>query len=977
MYAPTGGFRNDVWYSEMSSKSVASWIKSSQGSAHDQTRNHKSVVRATMTWHQSNPGYIAPLTWPSGPQKGKVLTYDDWLICQDYFNGTRSTTLSCDDPEPICYENLTFPGCHVESTFKRNNMWSPRRGHATVVANDVIYVIGGRAREHVPDHDTRLVGGSMHQIAINEDSTFREKAILKNDIWMSPDDGKTWKLISPGCKDQQEDILMKTEFWLGNKSSITGSSGAECTTSDDCYGGAICKIIHESQKAVCVCPMFGVREHHSVVVQHRHIKRDDNTTFSQDYMYLIGGFTTVRQNFCSDHSCGSQTSYKIALDDVWVSSDGYSWLQLKPALGRKGFRPRGSHTSLLLHDNPFTQSTSKDRLFIFGGETNNIQEEQSEYLNDVWVTNLTSIPCCHKHGRCEQRHALSEEDIGICLPSTSDWKQISANATWSGRSGHVSIHEPPSAINQFTDKIYLMGGRTNNQVHSDVWVWDINYTGEWEDDYNVDYDGIVDSNMSKNHLNHYYDQASNLSDIKRSFLPLPNKLRDDESSFYSFQNILKQEEINYLHSLGIITFSDLSNANLRTILKARGFNFPGVETSNVSSICYLKSLVTAVIRKCEVVERPIYDIEEENDTCQPDEEKCIVQNWDGCSPLPNFSKIDVHGLGLVSVPMAEEDPSSDLEEMHCKQTPGPRFLAAGTFVDGRVLLMGGKGSNLKSLYQDVWSRDDTAPRSSMKVKPTTNSIQSKFVFDSDEDGAIQFEYKLVDSVERLDVTSWILANTNDVVDVSWLDTKKGGPGSGWYTLYLRAIDTSGNRDIGFILGRNVYTWYYLQPLPWNMISAGIVLIVVLVSATYIEYRRRVRKAAFERFAQRQMRRKFKLHAMSEAGKGNWKDYYHNQAIQRRPHQQTKDKRNDREDSIDPSSPSSYRQRRQRRNEIERRDEQLWKKRRRERRKQRRGDIYRQHDNHSQNSSSEEEEHRDEGSVIDRSGRKKHLKQKHR
>ena len=46
---------------------------------------------------------------------------------------------------------------------------------------------------------------------------------------------------------------------------------------------------------------------------------------------------------------------------------------------------------------------------------------------------------------------------------------------------------------------------------------------------------------------------------------------------------------------------------------------------------------------------------------------------------------------------------------------------------------------------------------------------------------------------------------------------------------------------------------------------------------FIEYRRRERKAALERFAQRRMRRKFKLHAMTD-GVEDWKDFYHKQAL---------------------------------------------------------------------------------------------------
>lgn len=843
-------------------------------------------VHASMTWHQSNPGYIPPPTWPSGPKRGEVMTYEEWIICQDYFSNNRPSSIVCSDPKPICYEDIMDPDCNVESVFKRNNMWSPRRGHATVVANGAIYVIGGRAREHVSDNDVRIVGETLNPMTVNEYSTFREQALLKNDVWMSSDEGKSWKLVTPGCIDQQKDVLMRTEIWSNkeNNFSISGSPGSQCKVSSDCYGAAECKIVDGSSTSVCVCSMFGVREHHSVVVQHRHVIRDDNTTFSQDYMYLIGGYTTVRQNFCSNHSCGSEASYRMAMNDVWVSTDGVTWLQLNPSMGPKGFHGRGGHSSLLIHSNPFTEQDSQnDRLFIFGGEGSDIKDNKSEYLNDIWVVNLTSIPCCHVTGNCnDHSYALSSQNIGVCLPTALSWDKVTSNSSWPGRSGHITVHEPPSASNRFTDTIYLIGGRQDDHVFSDVWIWDLRFMNEWKKDfhyenYNVESSGFED----EKYLFHYHDHTSRIADLKRVLLPLPSKIRDNTRSFYTYESFLSEAEINHLHNNEIKTFFDLSNANLRTVLKLRGFDYPGKLTMNISSICYLKSLVTTVMNRCDVTEAQVRQRNNEAPPCQSDDKNCLVKQWDGCAPLANYSTIDVYGLGLVDVPRVEADASSDAEEIYCKQTPGPRYLSAATFVDGKLLIMGGKKSNLSSLYRDVWSRDNKLPQSNMKLKPISHSTQSQFSFESDEDGATEFEYKLFDSEERLDVTPWLRASGDEIIDVSWLDAKKGGPGSGWYTMYLRAIDASGNRDIGFMKNRNVYTWYYSQPLPWSKISWGIVGFVIFLNVAYINYRRRERKAALERYNQRQMRRKFKLHVMSEAGKTDWKDYYHNQAMHKR------------------------------------------------------------------------------------------------
>ena len=160
-----------------------------------------------MTWSQTNIGSEAPPFWPRGhPKEGTPITFDEWIVCQDYFDGKRSKDVQCDESD--------FPS--VESEFKGENMWSPRRGHAAVVANGALFVIGGRSREQVRIDDERLVGGVMEsRVTSSRDYlTVREHTVLKNDIWVSRDGlGKKWSLVTIGCRDPQEDILTRTEVW--------------------------------------------------------------------------------------------------------------------------------------------------------------------------------------------------------------------------------------------------------------------------------------------------------------------------------------------------------------------------------------------------------------------------------------------------------------------------------------------------------------------------------------------------------------------------------------------------------------------------------------------------------------------------------------------------------------------------------------------------------------------------------------------
>ena len=59
------------------------------------------------------------------------------------------------------------------------------------------------------------------------------------------------------------------------------------------------------------------------------------------------------------------------------------------------------------------------------------------------------------------------------------------------------------------------------------------------------------------------------------------------------------------------------------------------------------------------------------------------------------------------------------------------------------------------------------------------------------------------------------------------------------------------------IGVNVYQWYYVSPIPWPIIMACVGSFLGLSLIGYLEYRRRMRKAAMERYAMKRMRRKFK------------------------------------------------------------------------------------------------------------------------
>jgi hypothetical protein len=79
---------------------------------------------------------------------------------------------------------------------------------------------------------------------------------------------------------------------------------------------------------------------------------------------------------------------------------------------------------------------------------------------------------------------------------------------------------------------------------------------------------------------------------------------------------------------------------------------------------------------------------------------------------------------------------------------------------------------------------------------------------------------------------------------------------GLHVMAVRSIDPAGNTDVLWS-PKNVHVWMYYAPLPGTLIVGLSTGFVGLCIATYMEFRRRKRKRAMERYAIKRMRRKFK------------------------------------------------------------------------------------------------------------------------
>lgn len=836
------------------------------------------LIKSNMRWSEVTPGRVAPATWPSGPKYSLPLSNDDWIACQDaikerlHYTRILPDPSVCKEPPQFCYDNIHAPGCHAQGMWKKDNMWSPRRGLGAASANGKIFVIGGQSREYGRIDNSRLVGGLDGQKRVDtmrEYSTIQEDLVLKNDVWSSSDRGASWELVSPGCKDPQEDVLMQTELWSRNHSNpllpkFVGSIGSKCLDSSDCYGVAECKALGNTPDKVCFCPMFSPRSHHAVAVQHRFSIDKDNVAFSEDVIYVVGGFITVKQAFCANRSCGPIDGYRIAIDDVWMSTDGRNWIQIKSFRSNDLFRGRGSHSAIVVHSYPGSNYTSNnkteptDRLLIFGGETFHPRDKSTVYLNDVWKLDLPKEPCCMLARGCSEDWTIQNKG---CLPKQSDWSIITPKSKWSKRSGHCTVYEPRSSGNSFNHRIYLIGGINADGVQSDVWTWSMD-SDEWKCDFCPN-GGTDNATLA---LNKFLSIDSPLSAIKSLHLP---SIGDDGQLFYftthSVSNIVNDDDIAVMALKGVKTVSDLATADLYSILNLRGFDFPGRHSHRVSGVCYLRAISIAIAKKC--TQFPI-TFEQLNTPKLPtcgrggESKPCVRDEWDGCSPIPDVTKVDVHGLGDVTVPQIQQNPSPVLEEIFCRQVPSGRYFSAAAFLDGKVVLLGGIGHSPSRLFRDVWARDESYPQAIITTMPLSLSPQSQFHFDNTESDAVLYEYKLLR--DESDILPWTITTKTFGANVDWLDDKKGGPGRGWYSLYVRAVKPSGNRDYVFSTQANVYTWFYIPPIPWGAVSAYVITALVVVSSIYFGYRHHKKRLILQRFQLRRLKRKFKLRAAQQS-----------------------------------------------------------------------------------------------------------------
>jgi len=912
------GFKNDVWV-----MGGTVWTMKGDIRLRTEYRQKIAKVQSMLKWTQSSPGWH--------PEPGS--SYEQWLSCtkslfsgQYFFPGNTGNDLHPVDVngnDPYSSYNV-YEKARMDMYGSKSQLinglrqmctkglprthFSPRRHHAGVFFKGYLYVLGGRAREFVQLAEDRSIGGIMGprvqdapRVGLNVDQKMtsqREAIVVKSDVWRSLD-GVSWELVTAGCRAPQPSLLAQ-----GNKNQgKSGLKSMKCKKDSDCYSIAEqCLIISGQTEGTCACKMWSPREQHSVSVH-------------GDYMYLSGGYAThlfSQKSNCGPYACGDidASSYRNYMADLWRSPNGEDWF----LVGDDLFPGRGGHKMITI------SLKGNDYLWIIGGRGGmNTGGSKLTYYNDMW-----SSPYFKADGTFPAPGTWCRHDSQSC----STYYSLNETLPWEPRLGHSVDIEPASPSNFQTMSIYLVGGTSesidengnvNRTFYDDVWIW---RPGINDDEWRKDYTPISLFSTGSGPEFHYSNDTPALryispdSDIKLlQRYALPDKFGKNSAILkrgFRLQQkpYLTEEKLEMLNSVGINTVRDLANADKYTILKLRGFDYPQVAKEDrltFYDICDARALAIAVVNKCTVDTDPLYlyagkrnapwnivpefsskayipktqDILWHNRknydflTASVDDVPTLIEMYDGCTFEPRITDNtgrgpNINGIGDVKQVPSFKDPLSDLQELFCIQTPGARAYHASIFFEERLYLFGGKQSE-KNFMGDTWYRDARLPIARFSDKPPTNTPYPWFIFTADEFGCI-FEYRVWDPYNYIEIRPWtkVTFKTN----IGWLDWRKGGPGNGIYRLYVRAIDAAGNRDERYILNQNVYEWFYVSPTPWDIIAEGVCSFLGLCFFGYMEYRRRVKKAAMERYAMKRMRRKFKAMQRDIDGRSvDWRSLY--------------------------------------------------------------------------------------------------------
>ncbi|KAJ1457952.1 hypothetical protein M885DRAFT_480910 [Pelagophyceae sp. CCMP2097] len=597
---PVHGLRNDVWRLK-TPEPQRTWVVDHDMIDRGRYKHKVPKIHSQLRWDHVSTGEV--------PRQHE--TYEDFIMCQDNYPPYLLP------PAKDCAAELAASGRSAP-----RGWFSARRMHQVAIYGDMIFVIGGRAREGQPLSSDRLVGGlvgspnkeSEFESRINvaaaavdgvrREPSMRQANVLKNDVWSSTDWGSTWTLQQPGCHSNQLELLPTDP--IKSRDSPTPilaeafNAALRCRTDSDCYGNQeVCNREPGAVSGVCMCTFWSPREQHRVAV------------FGGN-MYLVGGFASRHLSYCEGRFCGDVDAgaYRAYMNDIWYSkldgggaAPGALWLSLPTA----DFAGRGGHAIAVmaqLYSRPNAMSSNSGfALFVMGGKTGFTSDaSKDQVLNDVWYIDLPKA------------------GLDPAATQQGGWTRAK-DADWAPRTGLVAVVDPPSANNGGSQRVHVSGGEAlDGSLFGDTWSWGwecrkdpetgvayvdgdngpecsaavsggtlVNAT-RWRRDYDPDalfrYESggafVYDEGAPQQH---YVDGNSPVEDLVQVYLPLDVSYETFDSGFPSQmrarplvyghvprrKGLIDAAALDFMHQLNIHTISDLASASQADVLRLRGY----------------------------------------------------------------------------------------------------------------------------------------------------------------------------------------------------------------------------------------------------------------------------------------------------------------------------------------------------------------------------------------------------------------------
>ncbi|KAF0693618.1 Aste57867_15483 [Aphanomyces stellatus] len=484
-----------------------------------------------------------------------------------------------------------------------------------------------------------------------------------------------------------------------------------------------------------------------------------------------------------------------------------------------------------------------------------------KYMQDVWTSNdgqkwslLTAVAGWRARGE----HAMTvwqgalwlmggrtgNQDSADAVMLLNDiwksgdgkqWTQVTAAAPWRPRGKHAALGVAADPAMNTSAYLILLFGEDNDNFLDDVWTWD--GIGAWVQDY--------DATTS---------QAKYVTPT--SPIELMQGMRD--------------ADVSILQDAGFDTIDALQEVKPDVVIDLR--------VAHGVPICDYMAVAKLVVNKCTIA--PVaYDgtefehvavLQGKNAVASAKTSSSVATEWDGCShrgsPTLDLKTMKYVWPEVGGVPQVDTaDPFANVQNSVCKWGPQPRSAFAAITHNNTVFVFGGKIDN-RLFDNNAWYRDAVPPKARFTSMPPSYSHITVFTFAGSKPGTI-FQYHMLDMIEKLVVRNW--TNCLGSFDfLPWLD-------GGLHRVRLRAIDPAGNVETVFDDGRNQYVWVYVPKPPWNLIIAMLVLFFVICLGVFVEWRRRRKQAAMERYAMKRMRRKMRGKKKGGNKDADWRETYDN------------------------------------------------------------------------------------------------------